>query len=71
MPRMTGAELARHISAMRPGLPVLLATGYSELSGNDAAGLRRIEKPYRMEKLAATIESMVDQPERHTIQIKG
>lgn len=30
MPSMTGAELAREITRLRPGMPILLCTGYSE-----------------------------------------
>ncbi len=30
MPRMTGAELAEHLARLRPGLPILFMSGYSE-----------------------------------------
>ena len=31
MPKMNGLELARRAASIRPGLPILLATGYAEL----------------------------------------
>ena len=31
MPKMTGSELAKRILARRPGMPIILATGYAEL----------------------------------------
>ena len=30
MPGMTGSELAAEINRVRPGLPVVIATGYSD-----------------------------------------
>ena len=49
MPQLTGVELAREISALRPELPLILYTGYSEsLSATDVerAGIRAlIQKP--------------------------
>ncbi len=55
MPRMTGLELARHILALRPDLPVLLYTGYSDgLTEQDtaAAGVRALlRKPLEVAEL--------------------
>ncbi len=50
MPGMTGSELAAEIHRMRPGLPVVIATGYSEAPQEMA--LPRLNKPYRQENLA-------------------
>lgn len=53
---VSGIDLAREAGRLRPGLPVVLATGYSEdVAG--AAGLRVLPKPYRVEDLAAAIEA--------------
>ncbi|MBK8065529.1 MAG: response regulator [Betaproteobacteria bacterium] len=38
MPRLTGLELARELLRMRPGLPVILCTGYGEDLPPDAVG---------------------------------
>ena len=56
MPGMTGIELARQIRQLRPELPIILATGYSELIQRRAEpGLVTLDKPYHLEKLAAMI----------------
>ncbi|HUH84339.1 MAG TPA: response regulator [Stellaceae bacterium] len=59
MPGMSGTELAAHLHALRPDLPVLLATGYADLPNGQATTLPRLEKPFRLEKLAATIAAML------------
>ncbi|MGH8688960.1 MAG: hybrid sensor histidine kinase/response regulator, partial [Burkholderiales bacterium] len=50
MPRLTGLQLSRQVSRLRPGLPVLLCTGYAEaLAPEDvsAAGVRALlRKPF-------------------------
>jgi signal transduction histidine kinase len=46
MPGITGASLAAKTNRIRPGLPVVIATGYAEAL-QDAADLPRLEKPYR------------------------
>ena len=57
MPGMRGAELAKAAAALRPGLPILLITGYAEgLDGLDP-GLRRLNKPFRPADLAEWLES--------------
>jgi FixJ family two-component response regulator len=50
MPVMTGGELAAEIHRVRPGLPVVIATGYSDAPGQ--TGLPRLNKPYRQQDLA-------------------
>jgi signal transduction histidine kinase len=57
MPRMDGAELADHIRASRPGVPVLLITGYTG-STDDAPGLPRLAKPFGQAALAAALASV-------------
>ncbi|MDH3394212.1 MAG: response regulator, partial [Desulfobulbaceae bacterium] len=45
MPGLTGAALARHILAIRPELPVIMATGYSETINEEQAkeiGIREL-----------------------------
>jgi signal transduction histidine kinase len=59
MPGVTGASLAAKTNRIRPGLPVVIATGYAD-SLQDAAALPRLEKPYRQQDLAALIERLVE-----------
>lgn len=57
MPGMTGAELAKHLKAKFPKLPVILASGYAELSGDsDFPNMPRLSKPFTQEQLRAAIE---------------
>lgn len=57
---MDGIELAREIRARRRNLPVLLTSGYAEAAKQraEAEGIRVLPKPYRLDELAAAIESM-------------
>ncbi len=64
MPNMTGDDLARKLMEIRPDIPVILCTGYSErISGEKARqiGIREfILKPIVMRKLAASVRSVLD-----------
>jgi signal transduction histidine kinase len=60
MPGMTGAELATRIERLRPGLPVVIASGYAELL--QEVTLPRLAKPYRQHDLAALIQDLVGRP---------
>jgi signal transduction histidine kinase/CheY-like chemotaxis protein len=61
MPRLTGLELARKILSIRPGLPIILCTGFSEIIDAkvaQAAGIRRFQmKPFSLREMAETIRS--------------
>jgi signal transduction histidine kinase len=59
MPGMTGKELAQRIRETRPGLPVVLASGYADLAAQDDSGLPRLDKPYALDKLASMIGAML------------
>jgi len=63
MPMMTGAELARAASMVRPGLPIILATGYADLPAGAGRGLPRLAKPFRQAELAARIADIVGHEE--------
>ncbi len=57
---MSGLELAREIRKRRPGLPVLLATGYQEAAaGAVKDGIGVLLKPYTLEDLAAALGSQL------------
>ena len=60
MPGMTGIRLAEIVRSKRPHLPVLLATGYTDLPASKLANLPRLSKPYHQEQLQAEIEKLLD-----------
>jgi len=61
MPQMTGDQLARRIWEIRPGIPIILCTGYNEMMSEDKAtamGIRKfILKPIDKDELAMAIRS--------------
>ena len=59
MPTMTGDQLAEAARALRPGLPVLLATGYAELPSDGAPGLPRLAKPFLQAELTRAIAGVM------------
>ena len=65
MPRMTGIELTRKLIELRPGLPVLLYTGFSEgipRAEIDSAGLRAvITKPVDPHELYGLLRTWLPQ----------
>ncbi len=57
--RMSGMDLAREISRRRPGLPVVLTTGFSEAAAQAREqGFRLLMKPYRIETLGAALAAV-------------
>jgi signal transduction histidine kinase len=58
MPDMTGAELAVHIRRLRPGLPVILATGYADFPNSNAQDLPRLSKPFGAHELATILATL-------------
>ncbi|WP_218013776.1 PAS domain S-box protein [Rubellimicrobium rubrum] len=63
MPGMTGAQLAREVKVRRPGLPVLIVSGYAEVDGL-APDLPRLVKPFRAAELAERVASILPDEER-------
>lgn len=60
MPGMSGVDLAARLQVERPGLPVLLASGYSaQLIGDAARSYTILPKPYGAGSLSAAISSML------------
>jgi signal transduction histidine kinase/ActR/RegA family two-component response regulator len=57
MPGMSGTELAARVRDARPSLPIVLATGFADPPTGADPGLVRLDKPYRIDKLAATIKA--------------
>jgi two-component SAPR family response regulator len=56
---MNGVELAKAVRELRPGLPILLASGYAELPSPSDVDLPRIGKPYQQDQLAAEITKVL------------
>ena len=54
MPGITGTELARLVKSMRPGIGILLISGYAEREGLDP-DIPRLNKPFRKDELAASL----------------
>ncbi|TDH64697.1 response regulator [Dankookia rubra] len=60
MPGMTGLEVALAAQRLRPGLQVVLASGFVDLANGSApADLPRLTKPYRQEELARVIDQVL------------
>ena len=60
MPKMTGTELAATIRAVRPDLPIILASGYAEMpegAGKNIAA--RLEKPFGPNELTRAIAAVL------------
>jgi PAS domain S-box-containing protein len=60
MPGMTGIQLAEIVRSKRPKLPVLLATGFTDLPASKLTNLPRLSKPYQQAQLQAEIEKLLD-----------
>lgn len=64
MPMMTGSELADRVTNIRPDIPVILCTGFSEdlMPGINESGHIRaiIMKPFIIQELALTIRKVLD-----------
>jgi PAS domain S-box-containing protein len=58
MPGMTGVELAEQARALRPGLKVLIVSGYADLPHGAELGLPRLAKPFSDGDLAAMIAAV-------------
>lgn len=67
MPFMTGAELAQKIIGVRPKVPVILFTGYSEMINRGksmAIGIKEfIQKPMAMNQLLKSVRQVLDKKE--------
>jgi signal transduction histidine kinase/ActR/RegA family two-component response regulator len=62
MPKMTGAQLADALLALRPGLPVVLVTGYADaevLQGWSGQGRRTLRKPFGRAELMRALRDAI------------
>jgi CheY-like chemotaxis protein len=55
MPGMTGVELATTIKAEWPDMPVVIATGFAELSGTAGTRFNKLAKPFKLDDLARVV----------------
>jgi PAS domain S-box-containing protein len=67
MPKLGGADLARELSRLRPGLRVLYMSGYTNgvitKHGVAGKGIAVIEKPFTTERLSRAVREALDRPE--------
>ena len=64
MPDFSGFELAQRIHEQKPGLPVVLASGYYDhFAAEPAVGHKIIRKPYGAESLAAAFAEVIGKAE--------
>ena len=68
MPHLTGADLARQMLTIRPELPIIVCTGFSEILNEEKAmalGIRRLlMKPVQRDELAKVLRQILDQPKK-------
>ncbi|MFC1736940.1 ATP-binding protein, partial [Candidatus Hydrogenedentota bacterium] len=65
MPKMNGVELAREVSRVRPDIPIILASGFTEGLTDDeveGAGISRLlKKPLDTETLGRAVREVLDE----------
>lgn len=66
MPLLTGGDLAREILNIRPGLPIIMCTGYTDkmdvASASQLGVARYLQKPVRVAQLLKTLNELVPTP---------
>jgi DNA-binding NarL/FixJ family response regulator len=64
MPELSGTQLAGEIAGIRPEIPVILCTGFSEYidcNRGKPTGIRRVlMKPLTMNELARAVREVLD-----------
>lgn len=70
MPGITGTQLIRIINAERPGLPVLLITGYAELQNHDRPTYI-LAKPFSQQALKTAICSALEGRNSNVVPLRG
>jgi len=58
MPGMDGLKLAHRLKEIRPQLPILLATGYSDAAANVRGDFPILRKPYEIHQLSQAIAKL-------------
>ena len=65
MPGMTGAELVKEILQLRPDTRIILCTGFSQISAEEAKALgvqEFLSKPIAAAHLASVVRDVLDRP---------
>jgi len=66
MPKLGGADLAKELNKLRPGLRVLFMSGYTNgvitKHGVAGKGVAVIEKPFTTERLSRAVRQALDRP---------
>jgi CheY-like chemotaxis protein len=57
---LSGSELAREARRLRPGLPVLLTTGYAGTQTELAGEFPLIAKPFGLAELSRAVAQLID-----------
>ena len=63
MPNMTGVELIKELRQIRPDIPIVLCTGYSEMIDKEKAkemGISFVLKPIVMSEITYTVREILD-----------
>ena len=64
MPDMTGSDLARRMLQLRPGIPIILCTGYSSIVSEEKARSLGIQgfalKPFAKKQIASLVREVLD-----------
>ncbi len=72
MPELTGSELAKAVLKLKPGLPIILCTGYTSAISKDDAysiGIKRyLSKPFNRRKLAEIVREALDEDSKRPSQ---
>jgi len=65
MPGMTGDKLAKELLAIRPDIPIIICTGYSEKIDRDkaraAAISEYVEKPVDQQEMSELVRKLLDE----------
>ena len=64
MPVMTGLQLIEALTARRPALPVILASGYAEFPLGVDASIVRLAKPFTQQELKSKLNSIAKELSR-------
>lgn len=56
MPGLNGLEIAKQVAETRPGIPIIMASGYAEVADEPAVSVTRLAKPFTQEALRAALD---------------